>query len=117
MPTYPIARGAEIEDEKAARIMAQGELVEMPPETFLALTPAPDWWTGHSAGFERVKERLREGKPVDAPYIHLWYKKMHHEGRHRALAAQELGFEAIPVAVLKETPTEAELAAIELLAE
>lgn len=93
--------------------MEDGVIVQMRPEVFLAITPAPDWWTGCSEGYQRVKRRIEAGDPVDVPYLHVFYDRIDHEGRHRALAAKRLGFETIPVAVLKEAPTENELADLE----
>lgn len=106
---YPAASGADVWDPMSAQCVAEGEVFEMPPEQFLALTPAPEWWTGEGESYDRVKQRLVDGEPLDVPYIHIWCRTITHEGRHRALAARDVGLETIPVAVLKESPSEAEI--------
>ena len=108
-PTYSIATGESVWDPMSAQCMAEGELFEMPPEQFLALTPAPEWWSGEGEGYDRAKQRLLDGDPLDVPYLHVWCQTLSHEGRHRALAAKDVGLEMIPVAVLKESPSEAEI--------
>lgn len=106
---YPIATGDDVWDPMSAQCLTEGEVFEMPPEQYLALTPAPEWWTGEGEGYHRAKRRLRDGDPLDVPYIHVWCRTINHEGRHRALAARDVGLETIPVAVLKESPSEAEI--------
>lgn len=56
-----------------------------------------------------AKQRLRDGDPLDVPYTHVRRRTIDHEGRHRTLAARDVDQETIPVAVLKEPPSEAEI--------
>lgn len=56
---------------------------------------------------ERIKQSLRDKKPVETPFIDLDVKTGQvdaHEGRHRANAAIELGIQEIPVWVVSRIP-------------
>lgn len=111
--TYPIATGDDIMDPECRRVMREGCIVMMPPFVYLALCPAPPWWEGYNDSYYRLRARLRAGEPIDIPYIRVWIDRLGHEGRHRALAALDLGFECIPVGILKEIPSEEELKYLE----
>jgi len=54
---------------------------------------------------ERVKQGLKEGKDIPMGYIEYDAERnipLEHEGRHRAMAARELGMAEIPVALVRQ---------------
>jgi len=110
---YPMAEKGEILDEELRHIIEDGELIEMNPDNFLAVTPRPRWWGADFKSFrekiDRIKGRIDDKKPIDPLWIRVFYKKISHEGRHRAFAAREAGLDVVPVFVHKSSPTKKEL--------
>ena len=55
--------------------------------------------------YNRVVQKMCERKPIDSTFFDIDVKNRHvmgHEGRHRALAAYDLGIEKIPVTFFLE---------------
>jgi hypothetical protein len=54
------------------------------------------------------RKRIEKCKPQDAPFLKLdlaKYRFVYHDGRHRAVAADELGLKEIPVFIEHDVPT------------
>ena len=86
------------------------ELVEVTPEGFLA-TIGQWGWDENSAGFDRGSyEKVVEGLKAGAVFEHPLFidvdeptgRVTGHEGRHRALAAQRLGVEWMPLIIFHQ---------------
>jgi hypothetical protein len=57
------------------------------------------------------EKRIKKNKPQDAPFLKLDLSKcqfVYHDGRHRAVAADELGVKKIPVFIEHDVPTNEE---------
>ena len=83
-------------------------IAEMTPDEYMHAcakyifqTPIEDAYDGmeQKGNVEKYAEIMKSGEKFDMPYIDL--KTQSQEGRHRALAAKQLGIEKIPVLILK----------------
>jgi hypothetical protein len=62
---------------------------------------------------KRKRKRISKCKPQDAPFLKLdlfTSQFVYHDGRHRAVAAEELGVKEIPVFIEHDVPSNAEQA-------
>lgn len=78
------------------KVMNPQERATMYPERF---QKSPGFY---EKGYDELKERLCEGRPLDAVFVDVDIhrgKPTGHEGRHRASAAHELGIEKVPAIV------------------
>ncbi len=96
---YPLATG---QDHVAfgGDVGWKGVIVWAQPSRFLELashlTSKPD-----SERVARLADKIRNGTPIDPTVlITSRGKVVVHEGRHRAIAAQQLGVEQIPILVI-----------------
>src|SRR5690242_9284631 len=83
---------------------------EMRPETFLRnlgsagvpLDQGGEFYIQQRGSLDTLRERMLAGQEIDPLFIDydpFQRKVIRHEGRHRALAASQLGIERVPVIV------------------
>ena len=76
--------------------------IEMSPQRFLEnLGQAGQFYPSRDV-VDQIKRRMAAGQEIDPLFIDydpFWHRIVRHEGRHRALAAKELGIDRIPVIV------------------
>lgn len=104
---YPIAPIGEWYGEANYK-KAGGELVEMTPDEFLAKAKPLEIDETARENIDDLKEHMKSGKTLDPLTLYGLDKTnvRDSDGRHRAIAAKELGIEKVPVIDYTKLPTE-----------
>lgn len=81
-----------------------GRIVQMSPEEFLQKTGKPlDIDDVSQENIDELKEMIQSGRPIDPPNLYLKNNiVVDHDGRHRAVASQQLGITSIPVLIMEQ---------------
>lgn len=75
-----------------------GEVIQTSPQKYLAACPRLDISVGNQNKIDELKRKLNAGESIDPPALFLKNGQVvRHDGRHRAVAALQLGIETIPV--------------------
>jgi len=79
-----------------------GKIVQMSPEEFLQRTNMPlEIDESSQENIDELKEMMQSGRTIDPPNLYLENNMVvDHDGRHRAVAAQQLGIITIPVLIM-----------------
>ncbi len=79
-----------------------GKIVQMSPEEFLQKTNKPlDIDESSQENIDELKKMMQSGKKIDPPTLYLENNTVtDHDGRHRAIAAHQMGISAIPVLIM-----------------
>jgi hypothetical protein len=102
---YPLAKGSEIQSYGGMEGW-KGKIVWMSPDKFLQLAnPLPEEYKKRKE-FDTIKnalkDRFKRGLPTDFLVLEVDVERkkvIGHEGRHRAIAAKELGIDTVPVLI------------------
>ncbi len=98
---YPLAGKADLQSYGGMEGW-KGKLVWMPPEKFLRLaSPLPEYHMNKQS-YSNIRDRMIKGLPLDFLVLEVDMKRrkvVGHEGRHRAIAAKELGITSVPVLI------------------
>jgi hypothetical protein len=84
-----------------------GDIITTTPKKYLAACPRLDVDVGSQNKIDHLKMKIKAGDPIDPPALFLKNGQViRHDGRHRAVAALQLGIEHIPAILI---PLEGEL--------
>lgn len=84
-----------------------GEIIVTTPQKYLAACPRLDVDVGSQNKIDQLKMKIKAGEPIDPPALFLKNERVvRHDGRHRAVAAMQLGIDHIPAIIV---PLEGEL--------
>ena len=79
-----------------------GRIVQMSPEDFLQQTPHLEIDESSQENINELKDMILSGRKIDPANLYYRNGKISdHDGRHRAIAAQQLGIDSIPVLILE----------------
>jgi len=79
-----------------------GRIVQMSPEEFLQKANSTlDIDESSQENIDELKEMMQRGRKIDPPNLYMENNiVVDHDGRHRAVAAQQLGITSIPVLIM-----------------
>lgn len=85
-----------------------GQLIYMSPDEFLAKCPPLNVDDSSRDNIEDLKSMMQSGKQIDPLVIYRSdkTKTRNSDGRHRAIAAKELGIDQVPVIVFPDALNE-----------
>lgn len=84
-----------------------GETITTTPKQYLAACPRLEIDVGSQNKIDQLKMKIKSGGSIDPPALFLKNGQViRHDGRHRAVAAMQLGIDRIPAILI---PVEGEL--------
>ena len=79
-----------------------GKIVNMSPDDFLKKSPPLNIDESSQENIDDIKNMIISNHKIDPPTLYYKDEKiLNHDGRHRAIAAKQLGITSIPVLIME----------------